>query len=86
MQYYNSMDGDKLVLKTEPVVGEVCIVAIPFQYCHVLSQPVCAPYNSDGYWYRGEVLSLPAPDTVEVYYVDYGNTAVIPRGSLRRPK
>lgn len=43
-------------------------------------------FANDGYWYRAEVIGLPAPDIAEVRYVDYGNTGKVPQASLRRPK
>ena len=36
-------------------------------------QPCCTVFNSDGYWYRAEVVGTPSVDIAEVLYVDYGN-------------
>ena len=43
-------------------------------------------YANDGYWYGAEITDQPAPDIVEVKYVDYGNSGQVAKGSIRKPK
>ena len=38
-----------------------------------------AQYTADDAWYRARVTQEPGPDSVEVLFVDYGNTEVLPR-------
>ncbi|XP_032831587.1 tudor and KH domain-containing protein isoform X4 [Petromyzon marinus] len=44
---------------------------------------VSAPFDHASVWYRARVARPPSADTVELYYVDYGDSAVVPAGSLR---
>jgi len=41
-------------------------------------------YNADKSWYRGHIVSK-ASEKVTVFYVDYGNTEVVPVGHVRHP-
>ncbi|XP_069747424.1 RING finger protein 17 [Narcine bancroftii] len=53
--------------------------------CPVVGQP-CAALFDDGGWYRGQINGLPGHREVDVKYVDYGNTARIPVGNIRKLK
>lgn len=43
-----------------------------------------AQYSADDRWYRAKVVGLPGERNVEVLYVDYGNTEVIPFWRLKK--
>lgn len=43
---------------------------------------VAAPFHDDGFWYRAEVLGLSENGTVDLYYVDYGDTWACPKEHL----
>merc|ERR1719450_71287 len=46
---------------------------------------VCAAkFSADKSWYRAKVLKVNHDDTVEVEYVDYGNSETLPFKDLRR--
>lgn len=44
---------------------------------------VSAPFDHASVWYRARVARPASADTVELYYVDYGDSAVVPAGNLR---
>ena len=44
---------------------------------------VAAHFEIDDAWYRGRVCSLTSEETVDVYYVDFGDSAVISRDLVR---
>ncbi|XP_038076569.1 RING finger protein 17-like isoform X2 [Patiria miniata] len=44
-------------------------------------QAVCAQFQEDGLWYRARIIRLHA-DTVEVHYVDFGNSETVPLTSI----
>ncbi|KAK5646934.1 hypothetical protein RI129_005398 [Pyrocoelia pectoralis] len=46
--------------------------------------PCCALFDTDGQWYRGEIISNEG-DTVKVRYVDYGNEELVQVSNLRVP-
>nr|CAD7403847.1 unnamed protein product [Timema cristinae] len=50
-----------------------------------IGQPCCACYAEDNLWYRAVVLLVDG-DQVKVSYIDYGNTEVLPIGSLHELK
>ncbi|CAG2054018.1 unnamed protein product, partial [Timema podura] len=50
-----------------------------------IGQPCCACYAEDNLWYRAVVLLVDG-EQVKVSYVDYGNTEVLPIGSLHELK
>nr|CAD7403386.1 unnamed protein product [Timema poppensis] len=50
-----------------------------------IGQPCCACYAEDNLWYRAVVL-LVEGEQVKVSYIDYGNTEVLPIGSLHELK
>ena len=55
---------------SDPVVGQVCM----------------AQFSEDERWYRAKILSLGSEeekDKIEVYYVDYGNTELVPKEHIR---
>ncbi|CAB4010147.1 Hypothetical predicted protein [Paramuricea clavata] len=54
---------------SKPTAGKVC----------------CAKCEDDGNWYRAKILSFTDRDGVEVLYVDYGNTEIVPVTNLREP-
>ena len=45
----------------------------------------CIAKYEDGGWYRGQVTQLQG-ESVEVFYIDYGNTATLPLSSIRTLK
>ncbi|CAB4006904.1 Hypothetical predicted protein, partial [Paramuricea clavata] len=45
----------------------------------------CAKCEDDGNWYRAKILSFTDRNGVEVLYVDYGNTEIVPVTNLREP-
>jgi hypothetical protein len=49
-------------------------------------QACIALYEEDRMWYRAEVLSVPEEHSVEVRYVDFGNTAIVSRTLVKRAK
>ena len=68
-KYVNSPEGKKAVPK-ELSIGDI-----------VLSQ-----YTGDNTWYRGKVINLITNKdafSAEVYYIDYGNTEVVPFSKIR---
>ncbi|XP_028398718.1 tudor domain-containing protein 1-like [Dendronephthya gigantea] len=42
------------------------------------NQPCCAKYSDDNHWYRAQVIGFPAPSTVLLDYVDFGNKEEVP--------
>ncbi|XP_041358070.1 tudor domain-containing 6-like [Gigantopelta aegis] len=42
-----------------------------------------AKFPDDELWYRGEITAVRAGDC-DVYFIDYGNTATVPKGSLKK--
>lgn len=50
----------------------------------VVGHPVCAQFAEDGGWYRAIIHSMPSDHKVEVHYIDYGNSDVIPLTDLRQ--
>nr|CAD7260952.1 unnamed protein product [Timema shepardi] len=50
-----------------------------------IGQPCCACYAEDNLWYRAVVLLVDG-EQVKVSYIDYGNTEVLPIGSLHELK
>lgn len=50
-----------------------------------ISQTVCAKYIEDQKWYRAKVNNVDiAADTVEVLFIDYGNSETVERNSVRK--
>ena len=43
-----------------------------------------AQYTIDDQWYRAEVIATPGRRNVEVLYVDYGNSEVVPFWRLKK--
>ncbi|XP_029197826.2 tudor domain-containing protein 5-like isoform X1 [Acropora millepora] len=54
---------------------------MPYWFVSV-GQACCALYD-DGSWYRGLVAGINSEESIEVFYVDYGNSARLPLSSLR---
>ncbi|PFX27913.1 Tudor domain-containing protein 1 [Stylophora pistillata] len=50
----------------------------------VVGHPVCAQFAEDGGWYRGVIQSIPSEYKVEIQYIDYGNSDVIPLSDIRQ--
>lgn len=44
---------------------------------------VFAKYSEDDLWYRARVVEFYNPELITVFYVDYGNTAVVSLKDLR---
>ena len=64
--------------KYQPVTDDLTIT-VP-----EVSMPVCVCSTEDDVWYRAEVINIGRePDTVKVYYVDFGRTEILP---LKRVK
>ncbi|XP_023243229.1 tudor domain-containing protein 1-like [Centruroides sculpturatus] len=51
-----------------PEIGMICV----------------AQYSLDKQWYRAQIISLPGSAKVEVFYVDFGNTEILPYKKLRK--
>lgn len=49
----------------------------------VVGQLVAAPFENDPSWYRAKVMSVEG-DTVDLYYVDYGDSSYLPCDKIRR--
>uniref|UniRef100_A0ABM5FWJ1 RING finger protein 17 isoform X1 n=1 Tax=Pogona vitticeps TaxID=103695 RepID=A0ABM5FWJ1_9SAUR len=54
--------------------------------CPVPGQPCVAKFDTDGIWYRAQVIGLLGHQEVEVKYVDFGNTATINVDRMRKIK
>ncbi|XP_025835446.1 maternal protein tudor-like isoform X2 [Agrilus planipennis] len=50
-----------------------------------IGQPCCALFESDGLWYRAQVLNVD-DNQIRVIYVDYGNEEVVSLENLRIPQ
>ncbi|XP_028405181.1 tudor domain-containing protein 7-like [Dendronephthya gigantea] len=46
---------------------------------------ICCAKSGDGHWYRAKIVSFTDRDAMEVVFLDYGNTEVIPTTDLRKP-
>jgi len=49
-----------------------------------LGLPCCAQFTEDGMWYRARVVKFVDEDKVEVNYVDFGNSEVVPLSAIRQ--
>ena len=46
---------------------------------------LCAAlFNVDNLWYRARVLGIAGRGEIQVKFIDYGNTEVLPEGTLRK--
>ncbi|XP_031556532.1 RING finger protein 17-like isoform X2 [Actinia tenebrosa] len=48
-----------------------------------IGQPCCARFSDDGMWYRALVTKVIVPNKVEVNYIDFGNSEIVPLSELR---
>ena len=48
--------------------------------------PVLAKYSEGNLWYRGILTALPEDETVEVLFVDYGNSEAVPHAEVQSMK
>ncbi|XP_067050162.1 tudor domain-containing protein 1-like isoform X2 [Acropora muricata] len=46
--------------------------------------PCCAQFSEDGMWYRAKVIKIVDQEKVEVNYVDFGNSEVLPLTAVRQ--
>ncbi|KAJ7367404.1 hypothetical protein OS493_040630 [Desmophyllum pertusum] len=51
----------------------------------ITAETFCVAQYEDGGWYRAQVTRVQA-ESIEVFYIDYGNTATVPLGSIRSLK
>lgn len=62
-----------------------CPSATPLQLSELKpGLPCCALFQTDGQWYRAEILSIEG-QSIQVRYVDYGNEETVDVSDLRRP-
>ncbi|XP_076358690.1 RING finger protein 17-like isoform X2 [Tachypleus tridentatus] len=57
---------------------------LPAVFAPYIGMAVVGKFSVDKNWYRAEVISLPGDSKVEVRYVDFGNTEVLPYWDLHK--
>jgi hypothetical protein len=56
----------------------------PVSFPFLSGMPCAAQYDVDERWYRAKIVALPGNRMVEVYYVDYGNQALVVWNQIRK--
>ena len=51
--------------------------------CFQVGDICCAPFECDSQWYRARILEMNEDGTVELYYVDFGDSGQISKDKLR---
>ena len=51
--------------------------------CFQVGDICCAPFEFDSQWYRARILEMNEDGTVELYYVDFGDSGQISKDKLR---
>lgn len=51
--------------------------------CFQVGDICCAPFEFDSHWYRARILEMNEDGTVELYYVDFGDSGQISKDKLR---
>ena len=59
------------------------IFALLATFYFYLGQVCVARFPDDGLWYRALITASPTQQTVEVFYVDYGNSCQVFKSDLR---
>jgi hypothetical protein len=49
----------------------------------IIGDIVAAPFENDPLWYRAKVMAVEG-DTVDLFYVDYGDSSCLPCNKIRR--
>ncbi|XP_041875297.1 tudor domain-containing protein 1 isoform X5 [Corvus kubaryi] len=65
-------------------LSEYCQKTPPDVFEPKNGDPCCAFYSEDGNWYRAVVQNVTSNGTVQVSFVDYGNTEEVPLDNIRQ--
>lgn len=80
--YYRRSDDQGAVALFERITADLQAGGAPLTNIAV-DQMVSAQFASDQTWYRARVAKAEDNDQFLVYYVDYGNSEVVPRSAIR---
>jgi hypothetical protein len=82
--FYVQLEANAEALKSVMLAVEaVCTGVAPLQESQLqVGFSCCAQYSEDGKWYRAKILSV-SSSSVEVVYVDYGNTDCVSLSSVK---
>uniref|UniRef100_A0A8U7M587 Uncharacterized protein n=1 Tax=Corvus moneduloides TaxID=1196302 RepID=A0A8U7M587_CORMO len=84
-EFYCQISNKLLALNSlNKSLSEYCQKTPPDVFEPKNGDPCCAFYSEDGNWYRAVVQNVTSNGTVQVSFVDYGNTEEVPLDNIRQ--